>query len=91
MSIPCIKSLPRTKMLLLLLLACTELVISAPKIIAVLPNLPLGCEKRPIESNPIPYPEHLYLSISILFVNLAVPNRQFFKVSSEFSVLGINL
>ena len=54
---PCIKSLPRTKMLLVLLLACEELLISAPNIITFSTSPPLGCEKPPLESNPIPYPE----------------------------------
>ena len=47
-------------MLLVLLLACTELLISAPEIITVLIYLPLGYVKLPFESNPIPYPEYLY-------------------------------
>ena len=69
------KSLPRTKIFLVLLLACEELLKSAPKIITFLPYPPLGCEKRPLESNQIPYPEYLYLSISAFFVNLTAPNR----------------
>ena len=77
LSIPCIKSLPRTKMLLVSLLACAELLISAPKIITFAPNPPFGCEKDPFESNPIPYPEYLYLLISAFFVDLTAPNRQF--------------
>ena len=48
------KALPNTNTLFTLLLACTELLISAPKI-TFLPSL-LGCEKLPLESNPIPYP-----------------------------------
>ena len=90
-SIPCIKSLARTKMLLLLLLACVELLLAAPKIITFLPCPSLGCEKDPFESNPIPYPEYLYLLISAFFVNLTAPNRQFFKVTLELLVLIINL
>ena len=90
-SIPCIKSLPRTNMLLVLLLACVELLKSAPKIITFLPYPPLGCVKRPLESNPIPYPEYLYLSISAFFVNLTAPNRQFSKVTLLLLMLGANL
>ena len=41
---------------------------------------PPGCEKLPLESNPIPYPEYLHVSISEFFVNLIAPNRQFSKV-----------
>ena len=36
--------------------------ISTPKITALLPNPPIGCEKAPFTSNPIPYSEYLYLS-----------------------------
>ena len=61
------KPLPRTKIFLVLLLACEELLKSAPKIITFLPYPPIGCEKLPLESNPIPYPEYLYLLISAFF------------------------
>ena len=67
-------------MFLVLLLACVELLKSAPKIITFLPSPPLRCEKFPLESNPIPYPEYLYLSTPLFFVNLTAPNRQFCKV-----------
>ena len=79
-------------MLLVLLLVCTELLISAPKIITFLPNPPFGCEKLPFGSNPIPYTKYLYASIIIiLFVNLTSPNRQFSKVIPESLVSGIDL
>ena len=78
-------------MLLALLLACAELLISAPKIITFLPYPPRGCEKDPFESNPIPYPEYLYLSMSAFFVNLTAPNRQFSKVILKSLVSGIDL
>ena len=90
LSIPCIKPLPRTKMLLVLLLACVELLKSAPKIIAFLPSPLLGCEKIPLESNPIPYQEYLYLSISAFWIILTEPNRQFSKVILESLVSGVN-
>ena len=63
-----------------LLLVCTELLISAPKIITISPKLPLGNEKVPPESNPIPYPLYLYLSMSLFLVILTAPNKQFFNV-----------
>ena len=68
--IPCMKALPNTNTLFTMLLACTELLKSAPKI---LPFPPLGCEKDPLESNPIPYPEYLFLSTSEFFVILIAP------------------
>ena len=77
-------------MLLVLLLACAELLVSAPIIIKFLPNPPFGCEKDPFESNIITYPEYLYLSMSAFFVNLTIPNRQFSIVTSELLVLGGN-
>ena len=67
-------------MLIVLLFACLELLKSTPKIITFLPYPPLGCIKLPLESNPIPYPEFLYLSISAVFVNLRAPKRQLCKV-----------
>ena len=45
----------------------------APTIFIFLPYPQLGCVKLPLESNPIPYPEYLYLSISAFFVNLTAP------------------
>ena len=91
MSIPRVKFLPRTKIFHVLLLVGTELPISTPKTITFLPYPPLGCEKDPLESNPVPYPEYLYLSMSTCLVNLAVPNRQFSKVTLKVLVPGINL
>ena len=82
--IPCMKSLPNTKILYTLLLACTELLKSAPKIMTFLSFSPPGCEKLPLESNPIPYPEYFYLPMSELFANLIAPNRQFPKI-----ILGV--
>ena len=78
-------------MLLALLLACTELLIPAPKITTFWPNPQLGCEKVLLESNPIPYPEYLYLSISVFFVNLTATNRQFSKVTPLLLTPGVNL
>ena len=68
------KYLPRTRIFLALLLACTELLMSAPKTITLFPNPPLGCVKVPLKSNPIPYPEYLYLSMSA-FLDLDQTNN----------------
>ena len=51
--------------------------ISTPKIITFIPVPPLGCEKYPCLSNPIPYPKYLYLSISTFLVKLSAPSKQF--------------
>ena len=91
LSISCIKSLPKTKILPVLLFACLELLKSAPKIMTFLPYFPHGCAKLPLESNPIPYPEYLYLSISAFFVNLTAPNKQSCKVKLIFLGLEISL
>ena len=87
--IPCMNSLPNNNTLFTLLLACTELHKSAPEIIAFLPSAPIGCEKLPLESNPIPYPEYFYLSTLAFFINLTAPNRQFSKAISEVLVSGV--
>ena len=55
---------------------------STPKIIALLPKLPVGCVKTPFPSNPIPYPKYLYLSTSVFLVILTAPKKQFSKVKS---------
>ena len=59
--------------------------------INLLPSPPLGCEEFLLESNPIPYPEYFYLSMSAFLCNLAEPNRQFSKVILESLVSGVNL
>ena len=87
------KSLLRTKIFLVLLLACEELLKSAPKKKKKNSTISStsGCERLPLESNPIPYREYLHLSISAFFVKLNAPNRQFCKVTLEFLVVGANL
>ena len=50
---------------------------STPRIITFLPNPVPGNEKLLFLSNPIPYPEYPYFSMSALLVNLAAPNKQF--------------
>ena len=86
---PCTRALPNTNTLFTLLLACTELLKMAPKIITLMPFPPLGCEKLPLQSNPIPNPEYLYLLISEFSVILIAPNRQFSKVMLEVLVSGV--
>ena len=54
--------------------------ISTPKIITFLPVPLLGCQKNRCLSNPIPYPEYVYLSISAFLVKLTAPNKQFSSV-----------
>ena len=68
-------------MLLILLLACVELLILAPKVTTFLPYLPVGCEKDPFESNPIQYTQYLYLSMSTFFITLTALNREFSKAT----------
>ena len=50
---------------------------STPRIITFLPNPVPGNEKLLFLSNPIPYPEYPYFSMSVLLVNLTAPNKQF--------------
>ena len=40
-------------------------------------------KKLPFESNPIPYPVYLYLSMSVFLVSLTAPNNQFSKAGSK--------
>ena len=46
--------------------------ISAPKIMAFLPEPSVWNEKVPFISDPIPYPDCLHLSISAVFTNLTI-------------------
>ena len=51
--------------------------ISTPKFITFPPVPSLGWEKNPCQSNPISYPEYLYLSISAFLDKLTAPNKYF--------------
>ena len=57
------------------LLAYEELLKSALKIMQFLPSLLPKLNSRPL-SNPMPYPEYLYLSMSALLFKLTAPNKQ---------------
>ena len=57
LSNPCLRRLPRIKISLFLLLACTDELISTAKIMSFLPQSKFEIEKCERESNPIPYPE----------------------------------
>ena len=65
----CVDLSPRNRISFFLLSTCTEGLIFTPKIISFLPN-PLPNENSSFLSNPIPYPEYLYSSISTFSVNL---------------------
>ena len=56
---------------------------STPKVITFLPVLPLGGEKNLCLSNPTPYREHLYLSISAFLVKLTAPNKHFSRLDNH--------
>ena len=64
-------------MLLALLLACEELLKSAPEIITFTPYDPSACKKLFFASKPMPYTDYLYLLISAFFVILTVPIKEF--------------
>ena len=75
---PCSGPSPRTQISYFLLSTCTEELISTTKIIKFLLNS-LLTEKVSFLSNPIPYTDYLYSSISTLFDKLTAPNKYFFK------------
>ena len=50
---------------------------STPNVITFRPNPVPGSEKLSCLSNPIPYPEYPYLSMSAILVRLTAPNKQF--------------
>ena len=72
--------LPRIKISFSLLSILVDELISTPKIITFLRVPTIGCEKYPYLSNPIPYPEHLYLSTSAFFVKQIQQNNHNFVV-----------
>ena len=74
-------------LILFLLSIWTDELISTPKIVALLPKLPVGCEKTPFLSNPIPHPEYLYLLTSVFLVMLVALNTQFSKVKSGLELI----
>ena len=76
--------LQRTEILFILLLACTELLLSTPKIITFSPKLPQGNEKVPPESNPVPYPLYLYLSMPLFLVSLTAPINDFLMLDRNY-------
>ena len=52
--------------------------ISTPKINTFWPNPLPGKEKLDLLSNLIPLPEYPYFSISVFFIQVTAPNKQFF-------------
>ena len=81
LSDPCVCPLPRIKIYLFLLSACTDELISTPKLITFLPQSKFRIEKRERESNPIPYPEYESLLGSAFLVVSKFPNKQSFRVN----------
>ena len=73
---PCVQHLPKIKISFFLFSIGTEELIYTPKIITFLPNPIPGNEKLPCLSNPTPYLEYLYLSISAFLVKLTAPNKK---------------
>ena len=77
---PCVGLLPRIKIFFLLLSIFVGELIFTPKTFTFLPVPPLEWEKNLCLSDPIQYPEYLYLSKSTFFVKLTAPNKQFYNV-----------
>ena len=80
--------LGKIKISFFLLSIFVDELISTPKIITFLPNPTPGDEKLSCLSNPIPYPEYLYLLISAFLVKLTALNKQFSSVGSLLVVLS---
>ena len=58
----------------------------ATKIIVLQANSFLGNIKVHFKSNPMPYPEYFYLSMSAFLVSLTAPNKQLSKVGSKLFI-----
>ena len=77
---PWVGPFPRIKKHFFLLSIFVDELISTPKIITFLLNPAPGNEMLPCLSNPIRYPEYLYLSTSAFLVKVTAPNKQFSSV-----------
>ena len=72
------------KISLFLLLACTDELISTPKIMTFLPQSKFGIEKCERESDPTPYLEEEYLLGIAFLVSFTALKKQSFRVNSAF-------
>ena len=81
---PCADPKPRIEISFFLLSICTNELLSTPTIATLLPTLPSGHENSERESNPIPEPVYTCSSGSEFLANLEPPNKQSYKVKSEF-------
>ena len=70
---PCVGPLPRIEISFFILSTFADEPISTPRIFTFFLLLPVGCEKSLSLSNPIPYPEYLYLSIPAFLVKVTAP------------------
>ena len=89
-SYPCVGAAPRNEISFFLVINCAEELISTPKVIIFWANLPLRNKKVPRESDLILHPEYLFLSISVFFVNLTAPNKQFSEVEIKLFRFELN-
>ena len=71
---PCVGPLPKIKISFFLLSIFVDELISTPKIITFQPNLGSRKEKLQCLSNPVPYTEYLYLSMTTFLVKVMAPN-----------------
>ena len=77
---PCAGLLPKIKIYFFLLTIFIDELISTSNIMTFLPNPVPENENVSFLSNPISYPEYLYLSISAFLVKVTAPNKQFSNV-----------
>ena len=73
------KTFTQNQSIFFLLSIFVDGLISTLKVISFLPDPVPGNEKIPYLSNPIPYPEYLYLSISAFLVEVTAPNKTMFQ------------
>ena len=81
---PCVRPIPKINISFFLLLICTDELMSTPKIVTFLPTLASVNDNSEREHNPIPKSLYTGLFGSASSANLTLPNRQSFKVKSEF-------
>ena len=87
LSNPCVGPSSRIKISFFLLSTCTGKLLSTPKKMTFLPQLPSGYENCERASNPVPQPIYPYLSGLAFLANITALNKQLPNVKSVFKSL----
>ena len=81
---PCVGPTPRIKTSFFLLSTFPQELISTPKIITFWVNLPLENKNVQLGSNPVPYPEYLYLPITAFYLIQLHETKNFLNYDQRY-------